>query len=92
MGSWSALFVALASPVAKRVLLSLGIGFVTMAGLSAVQSQIASAVAAGWSGMPASAYQIVAMAGLINAANVWLSAITVVVSSLAISRLGVLTS
>lgn len=92
MGSWSALLVALSGPLAKRVLAALGIGFLTMAGLSALQGQIAAAVSDGLAGVPASALQVLQLAGFVDAFNVWLAALATVAASAAIKRLGVLQS
>jgi len=92
VGSWSALLVALSGPLARRVLISLGIGFFVSLGLGGLQSQVAVAVGNGWSGLPSSSYQILAMAGVIDSVNVWLSALAVVAASAAVKRLGVINS
>lgn len=92
MGSWGALFSALAGPLAKRVLIALGLGLITFGGLSALQGQVASAISGAWSGVPAGAYQILALSGCVDAVNVWLAALATVAASMAIKRYGVVTA
>jgi len=89
---WGTFFAAIAGPVARRVLATLGIGMISYASLTVVQTQIEAAVAAGWSGLPADLYQMCAIFGFVDAVQYWLTAIAVVVTWLAVSRLGAVAS
>lgn len=89
---WGTFFGALAGPLVRKVLAAVGIGVLTYSGLSVVQTQISSAVAAGWSGVGASSYQIIAMSGFVDAVSYWLSAVSAVVAYAAVGHLGRLTS
>jgi hypothetical protein len=68
-------------------MLALGIGVLTMVGLQAVSGSIHSAVAAGWSGLAADTYQVLALGGFVDAVAYWLAAVTSAVAWLALSRL-----
>lgn len=85
---WSAFFAAIAGPLARRVLLSVGIGMVTLSGLGVVQSVVSGAIGAAWSGMSADAYQIVSMAGFVDAVSYWLAAVAAAVAWASLARLG----
>ena len=84
---WGAFFAAIAGPIARRVLASLGFGLVTLVGLQVVQSQIDSAVGSAWTGIPADTYQVLALGGWVDALAYWLAAFATVVAWLAVSRL-----
>lgn len=90
LSGWGAFFSAIAGPIAKKVLAALGMGMITFAGFQAIKGQIDSAVSTMWAGMPASVYQVVALAGFVDAVGVWLGALTTAVTLLTIKRLGVL--
>lgn len=68
LGTW---LVALAGPLARRVLASLGLGVVTYVGMDAAISGILAQAKAGWGGMAGDVTSYVAMSG----ANVALSLI-----------------
>lgn len=84
---WGAFFLAIATPVVVRVLISLGFGLVTLTGLSVVEGQITSAVGTAWGGIPADTYQVLALGGWVDALAYWLSAFVTVVAWLAVSRI-----
>ena len=88
--TWGAFFAAAAGPLAKKVLAAIGIGAITYAGFDAIKSQLASAVATMWGGMPADVYAVVALAGFVDAVGVWMGAITTAVALLSFKRLGML--
>lgn len=87
---WGTWLAVVAGPVVKKVLASLGVGVLTMVGLGAIKASIDSAVASAWSGVAGSTYQIISMAGFVDAVSYWLAAVTTVVAYLALGRLGVL--
>jgi hypothetical protein len=77
---------------AKRALVSIGVGVVTYAGFSMLKGQLDAAMTTMWGGMPAAVYQLVALAGFVDAVGVWLGALTAAVSMLSLKQLGVLSS
>lgn len=92
MLGWAAFLASSVGPLAKRVLAALGLGFVVWAGADALKAQVGAAVASAWSGVGADVYQVLALAGIVDAMGVWLGALTAIVALLAFKQLGVLAS
>ena len=92
MLGWGAFLAAAIGPLAKRVLVALGLGFISWSGFQAIKVQVLSAVTAAWAGVPADVYQVLALAGVVDAIGVWLGALTAVVALLSLKHLGVLQS
>jgi len=79
-------------PLAKKVLASLGIGFLTYEGLTLVGAQVQSAVLSSWGAVGGATIQILSLAGFTDAVGIMLSAITAKVALVAIGRLGKVTT
>ncbi|MFA9439303.1 MAG: DUF2523 family protein [Rhodocyclaceae bacterium] len=77
-------------PWVKRALVSVGMGVISYAGFSVIKSQLDSAIANMWGGVPATVYQVIALAGFVDAVGVWLGAITAAVSLLTFKKLGMM--
>lgn len=88
--SWAAFIAAGVGHWAKRAAAGLGIGVITYVGLEALQTQLATMVTQSIGGLTSDIYAIVAMAGFVDALQIGLSAIGVVVSMHAVQRLGLL--
>lgn len=88
--SWKAFIAAGVGPWSKKVLASLGIGMVTYVGFAAIQGTIESAITDSLSGIGADAYQIIAMAGIVDALGIWIGALATVAAFHAVGKLGVL--
>jgi cell division protein FtsX len=88
IGALGALLMGIAGSVAKRVLLSLGIGFITFVGLSAAMDSMKSQVLAAWGAMPASVIQYLSLAGVGIALGIVLGALATRVSMVSLSKLG----
>lgn len=82
--------LALAWPLAKRVLVALGIGAITYGGLSLIGNQIQSHVVSAWGAMPASALQIATLSGFSEAVGITLGAFTARIALVAAAKLGML--
>lgn len=80
--------VALAGPIARQVLLSLGIGVLTFVGLDAAVSAGLSAAQNHLGQIPASAAQVLARAGMFTAFSIIAGGITAGVSMVALKRFG----
>lgn len=63
LGTWLALIIG---PLAKRVLLSIGVGTVTYAGLTVALNQALSAAKGALGGMSGDLVQIMALAGMFD--------------------------
>lgn len=90
--SWAAMIGAGVGAWVKKGAAALGFGLITYVGFQALKAQVDSAVASMWLGLHADVYQIVALAGFVDAVGVWLGALATAVSFLAMRRLGVLTA
>lgn len=74
---WGSFLLAIAGPVAKRVLVALGLSVVTFAGVSAAVSGLLSHAKAAWAGagFVAGVPDLIAMAGLNTALSIIAGAI-----------------
>ena len=75
MGSFGAFLVALAGPIARRVLFSLGLGIVSFAALSAIASQVKDAVISNYGQIPQSILPILDLLGAGQALGIILGGI-----------------
>lgn len=89
--SWAAWVAGSVGVWAKKVLGALGIGLVSYVGFDALSQQVSAAVQGALSGLAADIYQILALGGMMTVVNIWLAAITAVVTLMAVQRFGVLT-
>lgn len=84
--------ISLAWPIAKKVLLALGIGMITYGGLSLIAGQVVTQVEAYWGQMPISILQIGSLLGIPQSIGIMLGAITARVSFVAAGKLGKIAS
>ncbi|WP_018229265.1 DUF2523 family protein [Methyloversatilis universalis] len=73
---------------ARHVLVSLGVGVITLVGLTALRDQLDALVRGALGGLTGDLYAIVAMAGFIDLVNIWLSAFAIIVTMMAVKRFG----
>jgi len=78
----------IAAPLVRKVLLALGIGWITYAGLTQVAAQVQTAVLASWGQLGVVTLQIVSLAGFSESIGILLSAITARAALMAADRLG----
>lgn len=90
--SWASFISAGIGVWAKKGVAALGVGVITYAGWEAIKGQVGTAVTNALGGIGGDVYQVLALAGFIDAVGIWLGALTTAVSLLAIKRLGVLTA
>lgn len=90
MGTIASWLGAIVGALGVRVLLALGIGFVSFAGLSALKSELQSMVSQYLGQMPGDVYAIAAKVGMIDAIGIWLSAIAAALTWIGLKRLAVL--
>jgi hypothetical protein len=89
--NWATWIMALVSPIARRVLLSLGLGVVTYTGVDTAVSSVLSQAKAAWAGgLVGDAAQLVAMAGANTALGIIAGGIVGRVTMLALKRFQVL--
>lgn len=86
MAALGTFLVAIAGPVAKRVLSSIGIGVVSYAGLTVVLNQLLSNARSAWSGLAGDVAGLVGLAGLNTAASIMAGALITRVSLSALKR------
>lgn len=67
---WGSFLVAIAGPVAKRVLTAIGFGTVTFLGMSAALNSALSSARSAWGGMGADVAAFMAIAGVNTACSI----------------------
>lgn len=92
MGSFGAFLLALAGPLARRVLLSLGLGVVSYAGLALVASQVKDAIIAKYSTLSGSVLDLLNLIGFGEAVGIIIGAIVARAAFAAISKIGVMSA
>lgn len=85
---WGTFLVALAGPLARKVLLALGIGWVTYAGLDTLMSAVVASVQSNFGAVSGSWAQVVWLAGFGQAIGIILGALMARVSMMVLSKLG----
>lgn len=70
MGGWGTFLAAIAGPIAKRVMISLGFGIVTMLGLQAAITAALNAAKAAFAQITGEVLQIVALSGFFSAVSI----------------------
>lgn len=89
--TWAAWILAAAWPVVVRVLIALGMGVVTYAGLRVAVSAALDAARGALSGLLGDVVQIMALAGFFQALGIIAGALMAVVALRAVKKLGFLT-
>lgn len=90
MGGLGSFLVGLAGPLVRRVLLSLGMGFVGYAGVAVVVNQMIASAKASWSGIPADAMLLLQIGGVSTAFSIIVGSFLVKLSLNVVKRLEVL--
>lgn len=91
MPSLFAWILAAIGPIAKRLLASLGIGWITYEGYSFVVDQAKSSLASAWGGMTSEALSMASSSGFGVAFGIILGAFAFKITSSVFTRLGKLT-
>ena len=90
MASWGTFFAGAVGPLARKVLVHLGIGVVSFAAVKTVIVQLSSAVQGAMGGLGNDVYALLAMAGFVDAVSIALAAVTTAVGVAFVSKLGVI--
>lgn len=77
-------------PLAKKLLLGIGIGMIIYSGLEPIKAELNVMVQQQFDSMGQNVYAICALAGFVDAAGIWLGAISSVMSMMAYRRIGML--
>lgn len=88
MGNLAAWLLAMAGPLAARVLASLGIVWLTYEVLTTLASNVQSQVTTLWGGMPAAMLAFANLTGLTGAVGIMLGALVARAALAAAARLG----
>lgn len=92
MANFGVFLLALVGPLARRVMLSLGLGVVSYMGLTLIAAQVRDAVIANYSQMSGSVLQLLNLIGFGQAVGVLLGAIVARAAFSAVSRIGAMSS
>lgn len=79
--------LAAAWPIAKKVLIAMGIGFATYSGLSLIADQVKNEVIAAWGQLGSAALQVLSLGGIPQALGILLGALTAGAAMMAAARL-----
>lgn len=82
-----AFLLAAAWPIAKKVLIAMGIGFATYQGLTLVADQIKNEVLAAWGQIGGASLQILTLGGVPQSIGIILGAISAGAAMMAVARL-----
>lgn len=88
MGNLAAWLLAMAAPLAARVLASLGIVWLTYESVGLLVTAAQGQVAALWGGMPLAMLQLATLSGLTGAVGILLGGMAARAALTAVSRLG----
>lgn len=80
--------VSLAWPIAKKVLVALGIGTITYTGLSALGAQVENAVIASWGTLGGSTLAIATLGGIPQSIGIILGALNARLAFIVVGKLG----
>lgn len=86
-GGWGSFFAGIAGPVAKKVLTSLGIGVVTMTGVTAALQAGLNAAKVAMGGMTGVVADLVAIAGFFSAVGIIAGGLTAAASLMVMKKL-----
>lgn len=92
MSTFSSAMLALAGPVAKKVMQAVGIGVITYAGLDTATSAALAAAKSNMAGIPADIAAVAAISGIFTAMSVVAGGITAGLSLVALERFGKIAS
>ena len=84
--------LAAAWPIAKKVLLMLGIGWVTYEGLGLIATQVQNEIITIWGTMPANTLKMASLMGIPQAIGIVLGALAARVAFVAVGKLGKVTT
>lgn len=90
--TWAAMISAGVGVWAKKALFSVGIGTITYAGFSQLESLVRSYVDSAWTGLPSTAYNLFALAGFMDAIQIALASLSAAAALISLNRLGILNS
>ena len=88
MGNIAVWLMGLSVPLVKKVLVALGIGALTYAGLSTIGSQVQAAVVSSWGAMGSTTLAILSIAGVTQSVGIILSALSARIALIAVGRIG----
>jgi hypothetical protein len=85
---FAAFLMALVAPLARQILVSLGIGLITFVGMDAAIGGALSAAKSALAGLPAAVTAVMAMAGFFTAFSIIAGAMVARVSLISLKRFG----
>lgn len=80
--------LAMAWPIAKKILVALGIGIVTYGGLQAVGAQINNSIVSSWGALGGYTLNILSLAGIPDCIGILLGALNARIALIAVGKIG----
>lgn len=91
MASWGSFLASAAGPLVKKALTSIGVGVISYGAAKAVIDQVSASITASMNGVGSDVYQLLALAGFVDAVSIAVAAVTAAAALSFGKRLGVLT-
>lgn len=88
MIAWAITLLAWMGPLAKRVLIALGIGTISYVGIDAVMTGVTSAITSSLGGLSSDIINILAMGGFTTAISIILGGVASRISMMTLKKLG----
>jgi hypothetical protein len=88
MISWAITLLSWMAPLAKRVLIALGIGTISYVGIDAVMTGVISAITSSLGGLSSDIINILAMGGFTTAISIILGGVAARISMMTLKKLG----
>lgn len=88
MSDLSSWLYSLVEPLVKKGLAAVGLGWITFEGITGLLDQVRNSVMSGWSSMAPTVYDILALAGFLDAVGIILGAMGTIAGLATMSKLG----
>lgn len=88
MGDLSSWLLSMVEPLVKRGLAAVGLGWVTFEGITGLLDQVRSNFMASWGGMAPTIYDLIQLAGFLDAVGIIMGAMATIAGLATMSKLG----
>lgn len=88
MGDLTSWLMSMVGPVVKKVLTTIGLGWLTFEGVTGLADQVRNSVLGSFGGTAGVVYDLLALAGFIDSVGIILGAISMVAGLAALGKLG----
>lgn len=87
-GTLTSWLMSMVEPLVRKGLAAVGLGWVTFEGVTGLLDGVRNSVMSGWSAMAPTVYDVLALAGFLDAVGILLGAMATIAGLATMSRLG----